>query len=429
MSDSLLLPDGSELLVRMAYTAREVQGVTVLVVISCFSLIAVVGLLLVIALSAFNTRSSLDQHLFVRTHVAAYFISLLLSDLIQALGSILNARWIHDMAVVYGDLCVLQGVLKQLADVSTAFWTLVIAIHTFCLLFLELKPGRFVLLATLIAGWFGIATIVIAGPAALDTRHRGPFYGVSGYWCWISPQYPTSRITLDYMFMFMAALFSFILYSLIFLRMRGNVVVTGRRISVRWTGISAWRGKQFEGQALAIARQMLLYPVSYTILILPIAASRFSAFRGHDVPFAVTIFSAAVFLLSGLVNVTLFTTTRRVLPLDSIKIPKWAISKPQPLPEYTVEAGPDSYYQSSGTYAESLDEEKDKEYASEATDTVPPLRIRTGEFETTLTMPARSASNRDSGESVYNLYETTTTIPLTPADDLQRNAHHVGYRP
>ncbi|KAJ6558498.1 hypothetical protein DFH09DRAFT_1036992 [Mycena vulgaris] len=437
MSDTVLLPDGSEWLLRIAYTSREVHGVTVLVVISCFSLIAVVGLLLAISLSAFNTRSSGDQHLFVRTHVAAYFISLLLSDLIQALGSILNARWIRDMGVVVGDVCVLQGVLKQAADVATAFWTLVIAIHTFCLLFLELKSSRFVLLTTLIAGWSGIATIVIAGPAALDTTHKGPFYGISGYWCWISPEYTASRITLDYMFMFMAAAFSFVLYSAIFLRMRGNIVVTGRRISFRLSGISAWRGKQFENQALAIARQMLLYPVAYTIIILPIAASRFSSFAGNDVPFAVTIFrrvlflivrclNAAVFLTSGIVNVTLFTTTRRILPPDSFKIPKWAISRPQPLPEYTVETGPDSYYQSSGTYAESL-EEKEKRYSSGTLDfSMPaPLHIRTTESELSpTTLAPASYSHRESVESVFNLYESN--IPLTPPDDTHPNAHHVG---
>jgi len=193
-----LLPDGSEWLLQQTYTTREEHGVTLLVVISCFSLVAVVGLLSAISLSAFNTRSSRDQHLFVRTHVAAYFVSLLVSDLIQAIGSILNARWLRDMAVEVGGLCTLQGVLKQTADVATAFWTLVIAIHTFALLFLELKSSRFTLLTTLIAGWSGIGAIVIAGPAALNTRQHGPFYGVSGYWCWISPNYPTSRVTLDY---------------------------------------------------------------------------------------------------------------------------------------------------------------------------------------------------------------------------------------
>ncbi|KAJ6593635.1 hypothetical protein B0H19DRAFT_1091328 [Mycena capillaripes] len=433
---STLLPDGSEWLLRMDYTSREVHGVTILVVISCISFTAVVGLLAAIALSAFNTRSSVDKHLFVRTHVAAYFISLLFSDLIQAIGSILNVKWIRDMAVEVGDICVLQGVFKQIADVATAFWTLVIAIHTFCLLFLELKSSRFTLLTTLIAGWSGIAAIVIGGPAALDTTHHGPFYGISGYWCWISPEYTTSRITLDYMFMFMAAAFSFVLYSLIFLRMRGNVVVEGRRISFRRTGLSAWRGKQFENQALAIARQMLLYPVAYTIIILPIAASRFSSFAGNDVPFEVTVFSAAVFLLSGIVNVTLFTTTRRILPPDSFRIPKWAISRPQPIPEYAVEAGPDSYYQSSGTYAESY-EEKEKEYqvqyGSDTTNSVvpAPLRIRTSESEVPpITLAAPPVAHRDSGESVYNLYESTSNIPLTPPDDVHPNVHHAGsYRP
>ncbi|KAJ7039161.1 hypothetical protein C8F04DRAFT_1033878 [Mycena alexandri] len=437
MLNETLLPDGSEWLVEMAYTSEGLHGVTLLVVISCFSLVAVVGLLLAISLSAFNTRSSVDQHLFVRTHVAAYFISLLLSDIFQAIGSILNVRWIHDMAVVYGEVCVIQGVLKQLADVSTAFWTLVIGVHTFALLFLELKSSRFTLITTLVAGWSSIAAFVIAGPATLNTSHHGPFYGISGYWCWISPEYPASRITLDYMFMFIAAALSFVLYSMIFLRMRGNIVVEGRRISFRRTG-TAWRGKQFENQALAIAKQMLLYQVAYTILILPIAAARFSAFAGAEVPFAVTIFADAVFLLSGVVNVTLFTTTRRILPVDSIKIPKWSISRPQPIPEYNVnpeagvdvEAGVDSYYQSSGTYAASYDEKEKDGYASEPATPPAPLRIRTsGPQVPTLLRPppARPQRNaRESGESVINLYGSTN-VPLTPLDDAHLS--NGGFRP
>jgi len=435
MLNETLLPDGSEWLLEMAYTPEGVHSVTLLVVISCFSLVAVVGLLLAISLSAFNTRSSVDQHLFVRTHVAAYFISLLLSDIFQAMGSILNVRWIHDMAVVYGEVCVIQGVLKQLADVSTAFWTLVIGIHTFCLLFLELKSSRFTLITTLVAGWSGIAALVIAGPATLNTTHHGPFYGVSGYWCWISPEYPASRITLDYMFMFIAALLSFILYTMIFLRMRGNLVVEGIHISFRRTG-TAWRGKEYSAnQALAIAKQMLLYPVAYTILILPIAAARFSTFAGAEVPMAVTIFADAVFLLSGVVNVVLFTTTRRILPVDSIKIPKWSISRPQPILEVgvDVEAGVDSYYQSSGTYATSYDEKEKDGYASEPATPPAHLRIRTtGPQVPTLLRPPLARPQRNAreseegGESVINLYGSTN-VPLTPLDDAHLS--NVGFRP
>ncbi|KAJ6529626.1 hypothetical protein B0H19DRAFT_1332690 [Mycena capillaripes] len=278
----------------MAYTSREVHGVTVLVIFSCFSLTAIVGLLLAISLSAFNTRSwPTDKHpyLFVRSQVAAYFISLLLSDLIQTIGSIINVRWIGDRAVVVGSLCTVQvGVLKQIADVSTAFWTLIIAIHTFSLVCLGLRWSRFTFLATLIVGWAGIGGIVIAGPAGQTSRH-GPFYGISGYWCWISAGYPTSRITLDYLFMFMAAGFSFVLYTLVFLRMRGNIVIEGRHISFQRSG-SAWRGGQ--SRAMTLAKQMLVC-VAYTIIVLPISASRFSAFAGQDVPFEVTIFTRVIF--------------------------------------------------------------------------------------------------------------------------------------
>ncbi|KAG9220987.1 hypothetical protein CCMSSC00406_0002413 [Pleurotus cornucopiae] len=177
MADAIKLPNGDVFQLTVPYTAREANGVTALVVISCFSLVAVVGLLGAIVLSAFNTRNWKDQNLFVRTHVAAYFISLLLCDFFQAVGSILGATWIRQMGVHYGSTCVAQGVLKHLSDVGSAVWTLVIATNTFCLLFLEIRLRHFVLWSTLIAGWFGIGAIVIAGPASLNTVKKGPFLG------------------------------------------------------------------------------------------------------------------------------------------------------------------------------------------------------------------------------------------------------------
>jgi hypothetical protein len=69
------------------------------------------------------------------------------------------------------------------------------------------------MVASLIALWAAIGTLVIAGPAALDTKKHGPFceycnvpitlpanilvvpVAISGYWCWISSYYPVSRIT------------------------------------------------------------------------------------------------------------------------------------------------------------------------------------------------------------------------------------------
>jgi len=343
-----ILPNGDEIYLSYPYGSVEVNGVTVLVVISFLSLLAVVGLLSVIAISAFNTRSSLDRHLFVRTHVAAYFISLLLCDLAQAIGSIINLEWIMSKGVQLGTICTAQGVLKQMSDVGTAIWTLVIAFHTFALLVLEVKLGRVVLWTTLVGGWALIGTLVIAGPAGQDTIKRGPFFAISGYWCWISPTFPGARITLDYMIMFLAALFSAILYTLMYLRLRGNLKISGRRVILNFRDTSKFNTGISGDQAVKIARQMLLYPLAYTVLILPIAASRFSAWSGAEVPTEVTIFSAAVFLCSGIVNVTLFATTRNVLPPDSIRIrvSKASISKPSAIliPSHLEAGTHDSYY-------------------------------------------------------------------------------------
>ncbi|KAJ7787921.1 hypothetical protein B0H14DRAFT_2951281 [Mycena olivaceomarginata] len=339
------LPDGGQMILRVNYTSWEAHGITVLVVVSCLSLIAVFGLLAAIALSAFNTRSTPthQQHLFLRTHAAAYLISLLICDMIQSVASIMNARWILDMAVETGTLCVIQGAMKQIADVGLSFWTFVIALHTFCLVVLGITPRPYVLVMTLIAGWSGLGLLALTGPAVLDTTHRGPFYGISGYWCWITQDYVVERATC----MFMAGTSSFVLYSVVFLRMRGNSSSEGL-------------GQEVESRTMSVARKMFLYPVdlrcpsatlnadllqvAYTVVILPIAAARFSDWAGKDVPFDVTIFCDTVFLLSGIVNVTLFTTTRRILPPGSIKLPRFrvdkrAISRPQITTEYDLESG------------------------------------------------------------------------------------------
>ncbi|KAI0930549.1 hypothetical protein AcV5_007233 [Taiwanofungus camphoratus] len=262
-------------------------------------------------ISAWNTRKSVNPNLFVRSHVAAYFVSLLLCDLIQAMGSIMNARWYVEMAVTYEPFCTAQGIVKQVADVSTSIWSLIIALHTFLIIFLRWNMRQYVLFATLVAGWGLVGIILIIGPAR--QRVNDAFFGLSGYWCWISNGYPVERVTLDYMWLFFSAVLSFVLYTLVLLKLRGNISPHGLRFRRDPTVAQI-----VDDRSVSVAKQMLLYPVAYTVLILPIAVCRFVEWSGHNVPDAVTFFSDSVFLLSGLVNVTLFAATRRVLPKHSV---------------------------------------------------------------------------------------------------------------
>lgn len=69
--------------------------------------------------------------------------------------------------------------------------------------------------------------------------------------------------------MFISAVISFVLYTLVYLRLRGNVVVHGihirfrmRRASLSWQGSE--QGIQDE-HIMVIARQMLLFVVSHSL--------------------------------------------------------------------------------------------------------------------------------------------------------------------
>lgn len=161
-----------------------------------------------------------------------------------------------------------------------------------------------------------------------DPEAKGPYYGISGYWCWITPAYSTERYTSEYLFMFTSAGLSFILYLFVFLRLRGNVTITAgckvyfhRRPKLRIGGTSGGthispNDRRIESQLTAIAKQMLWYPLAFAILVLPIGSARYAATSGASVPFSVLIFTAALFMLSGFVNTVLFCATRSIVPVS-----------------------------------------------------------------------------------------------------------------
>jgi len=177
-----------------------------------------------------------------------------------------------------------------------------------------------VFLATLVGAWSLIALLVLAGPATVKESKNGSFYGISGHWCWISDGYPVARIMADYFWMFLSAGICFIIYGLILLKLRGNITTEDKRLrfrlKVKKSELISPDGA--DSQMKTIAKQMLLYPIAYTIMFLPIACCRFVEWSGHNVSWGATIFSDAVFLLAGLVNVILFITTRRVLPPHTV---------------------------------------------------------------------------------------------------------------
>ena len=122
-----------------------------------------------------------------------------------------------------------------------------------------------------------------------------------------------------------SAAFSFILYLLVFFRLRGNLSVSGYKVSFQRRPVTRI-GRMGDGTLVitddprvesyrdSVAKRMLWYPVVYIFLILPVAASRLSTFHDKPVPFAATMLTSAVFMLHGFFNAMLFCTTRSILP-------------------------------------------------------------------------------------------------------------------
>lgn len=303
------------------YSRRESVGVSLLIATSCLSLTAVLGLLVLMGVAAWSNRSSECKNYFFRSNVAPYFLCLLLADLIQAIASIMNARWLQLGGVQQGDFCTTQAVLKQVSDVGSAIWSLVVSVQTFSLLFFQLHSPRWV--GWVVLGFSNGLVVMFAflGPAVYKTKAQGDFYGISGYWCWITAEYDMARVSVDYLILFLSSFFSFILYSLVFFRLRGNIVVTGWHVRFRLLekDESGWRGRQHaDSHALRIAKQMILHPVAYTILFLPIAVLRLCEWTGRPVSFPVMMLCDSIFLLSGVVDVVLFCTIRRVIPVKEV---------------------------------------------------------------------------------------------------------------
>ncbi|KAL5523555.1 hypothetical protein ACEPAG_7728 [Sanghuangporus baumii] len=310
---------------RKYLTSSQTDGEIVLVVVSSVSLTAVVLLLLIILITALRASFQKPSTNIFRSHVTAYFVSLLVSDLLQSIGSIMNLKWIQEMAVSQSGFCSVQGAIKQAADIGTAFWILTIAVHTFNVLVCGIHARRILMFILLVAVWSFVATLVVMGPFILQNKSKGPYFNISGYWCWISEKYETEQFLLEYMIMFISAVASFILYVLVFLKLRGNLLVAGGRFRFRSVAkASAWMPYQnnetsdLRVHMVSVAKHMLLYPIAYMILIVPIAACRFAEWTGHEVPFDAIVFSDSVFLLSGFVNTLLFVLTGRVLPLKKI---------------------------------------------------------------------------------------------------------------
>ncbi|KAF8502221.1 hypothetical protein F5888DRAFT_1177476 [Russula emetica] len=248
--------------------------------------------------------------------------SLFVFDILQATGGILNIRWAHNGIVTTGHYCTAQGLVAQIGELGVPLITLLLAVHTFVAAVLQVglkaRGGAFNLVC--LACVFIILWVAIG--ANLHKNYETP----TPYWCWISPHYSGERLGGEYIWMWIALFASAILYIPLYFWAEGFWSIDAE-YKFHWADPDKRVGYTQRRATLG----MLLYPLGYSLVVLPVTIARCLEFGHHNVPTAATFFGVTVFYLSGGINVTLFLIIRPELLL---------FPRPEELAEPEMELAP-----------------------------------------------------------------------------------------
>ncbi|KAF9510011.1 hypothetical protein BS47DRAFT_1396406 [Hydnum rufescens UP504] len=136
------------------------------------------------------------------------------TQVIQAMGNILTARWAFNGKVTEGSYCTTQAVLQQIGNDGVSWFTIAIAVMTFLQ---TMFPGKLSqsqarrLAVAMIVLIFLFLFLMIIIPATTIPHYTGP-------WCWITDRtLESSRLKIgsEYVYFWLAATVTLVLYGII----------------------------------------------------------------------------------------------------------------------------------------------------------------------------------------------------------------------
>ncbi|KAJ5645919.1 hypothetical protein N7490_002291 [Penicillium lividum] len=246
------------------------------------------------------------KHPLAKNQYVVLIYNLLLIDLQQAIAFTISLYWVHRGSVHFGEAaCYLQGWWIQTGDPGSGLFVLSIAFHTgFVVLRGRQLPWN-VFVGCVIGLW---AFILVLGFIPIGLYGHKSFVISEANWCWISPEHENERLWGHYFWIFLSEFGTIVLYAIMFLYLR-------RRMA---QAKMLRRGQQESLHRLnRVVVYMVIYPLVYLCMSLPLAAGRMASARG-DTP-SKTFFGVAgcLMALSGLMDVAVYTLTRRHLLIDT----------------------------------------------------------------------------------------------------------------
>lgn len=280
------------------------RGLIAISVMALLSLIATATLLSFITYRLIFWRGSYSRYIGYNQYIILIY-NLVLADFQQSLAFIICLRWIFTDKIKSGTAgCFLQGLWLQIGDPGSGLFVLAIAFHTFLLVVWGRKMSYKFFVCFVVGVWGFVAVIVII-PLAM---YGADVFVPSGSWCWINEEYETTRLWTHYIWIFLAEFGTVALYAVMYFQLRRQIAASAILGNSQLESLKRLR---------RVVGYMTIYPLVYIVLSLPLAAGRMATANKNPPSTIFFCCAGAIITSSGLVDVVLYTLTRRNLIIDS----------------------------------------------------------------------------------------------------------------
>jgi len=263
---------------------------------------------------------------FIRSPPGRYLTCLFISNIFHSIGYGMGYYWPAKHAILPGPLCDAQGTIVQIGNLGCSIWSVALAYHTFYLLYLDRHPPKWVCPTVLIIGWTLAIILPPIGSAIAYPRRLNDYTG--SVVCWISARYYKLQLAYFFVPISVCLFITFTFYGLVLYRTREMFRDGPMQDIIPTTDISdssansgqeavAYRRRKIGTHVLETSRKLLLYPIIYSILALPLTISKYGAMAGWHPPFALACTAAYFRASSGWIDVSLFFYTRRTFIRES----------------------------------------------------------------------------------------------------------------
>ncbi|KAN0131080.1 hypothetical protein V8E53_011081 [Lactarius tabidus] len=291
-------------------THGQCIGLTIALEASFLSLIAVIFIFVLIGRNVRHYRRALPNGgwKLLQRPADIYMLSIFVYDILTALGGILNIQWAHNGIVTIGPYCTAQGIIQQIGELGVALSTLILTAHTFVVALWKvgIDTRHFAF------GIVALATLYVALCVGIGNGTHKHYITPTPYWCWVGPTNKGEHLAREYVWLWIALFASVIVYIPLYFWAKGYLLIDpGKWYKFCITESDA--GYQMRRAALG----MLLYPLAYSLVVLPLSITRWStsSHNHKNVPSAAALFAGSMFNLSGAINVLLFLIVRPQLLL------------------------------------------------------------------------------------------------------------------